>query len=158
MGRSDAHPHCYGKIQSVEPQAWLADVLRRIADHPGSQLHELLPWRWKLHETRAAAACQPPRRGLRPMLTFERHQFLLQCAHRCFVIGDQLDYPPHTMFDAIEFGTFCISGGVFFHPQAVDVSVEFLAEGLERVRLHQLAVQALENYSLKVRWTPKMRQ
>ena len=44
------------KLNSVNPQAWLADVLRRIADHPVSQLHELLPWHWKLRETRAAAA------------------------------------------------------------------------------------------------------
>src|SRR5215472_4808651 len=45
------------KLNGVDPQAWLADVLRRIADHPVSRLHELLPWHWKLHETRAAAAC-----------------------------------------------------------------------------------------------------
>jgi len=31
------------KLNSVDPQAWLADVLRRIADHPASRLHELLP-------------------------------------------------------------------------------------------------------------------
>jgi transposase len=44
------------KLNGVDPQAWLADVLRRIADHPALQLHELLPWHWKLRETRAAAA------------------------------------------------------------------------------------------------------
>ena len=44
------------KLNSVDPQAWLADILRRIADHPASQLHELLPWHWKLRQTRAAAA------------------------------------------------------------------------------------------------------
>ena len=32
------------KMNNVDPQAWLADVLRRIADHPASRLHELLPW------------------------------------------------------------------------------------------------------------------
>jgi len=34
------------KLSGVDPQAWLADVLRRIADHPASRLHELLPWHW----------------------------------------------------------------------------------------------------------------
>src|SRR5213075_2291214 len=32
------------KLNGIDPQAWLADVLRRIADHPASRLHELLPW------------------------------------------------------------------------------------------------------------------
>ena len=30
-------------LNGLDPRAWLADVLRRIADHPASQLHELLP-------------------------------------------------------------------------------------------------------------------
>jgi transposase-like protein len=30
-----------------DPQAWLADVLARIADHPASRLDELLPWNWR---------------------------------------------------------------------------------------------------------------
>src|SRR5271169_1363887 len=34
------------KLNNVDPQAWLADVLRRIADHPARRLHELLPWNW----------------------------------------------------------------------------------------------------------------
>jgi transposase len=44
------------KLNGVDPQAWLADVLRRIADHPASQLHDLLPWHWKHPQTSAAAA------------------------------------------------------------------------------------------------------
>jgi transposase len=44
------------KLNGVDPQAWLADVLRCIADYPASRLHELLPWHWKLRETPAAAA------------------------------------------------------------------------------------------------------
>lgn len=36
------------KLNDVDPRAWLADVLARIADHPASRLHELLPWNWKL--------------------------------------------------------------------------------------------------------------
>jgi len=35
------------KLNDVDPRAWLADVLRRIADHPASRLHELLPWNWR---------------------------------------------------------------------------------------------------------------
>ena len=31
------------KLNDVDPRAWLADVLRRIADHPASRLYELLP-------------------------------------------------------------------------------------------------------------------
>jgi len=34
------------KLNNVDPQAWLADVLRRIADHPARRLNELLPWNW----------------------------------------------------------------------------------------------------------------
>jgi IS66 C-terminal element len=44
------------KLKGIDPQAWLADVLRRIADHPASRLHELLPWNWKLRQIPAAAA------------------------------------------------------------------------------------------------------
>jgi transposase len=36
------------KMNDIDPQAWLADVLARIADHPASKLDELLPWNWKL--------------------------------------------------------------------------------------------------------------
>ena len=32
------------KLNGLDPRAWLADVLRRIADHPASCLDELLPW------------------------------------------------------------------------------------------------------------------
>ena len=34
------------KLNDVDPQAWLADVLARIADHPATKLDELLPWNW----------------------------------------------------------------------------------------------------------------
>jgi len=34
------------KLNDVDPQAWLADVLARIADHPATRLDELLPWNW----------------------------------------------------------------------------------------------------------------
>ena len=32
------------KLSGLDPRAWLANVLRRIADHPALRLHELLPW------------------------------------------------------------------------------------------------------------------
>ena len=35
------------KMNDVDPQAWLADVLGRIAEHPAHRLDELLPWNWK---------------------------------------------------------------------------------------------------------------
>src|SRR3954470_10896177 len=34
------------RLNDVDPKAWLADVLARIADLPASHLHELLPWEW----------------------------------------------------------------------------------------------------------------
>ncbi len=36
------------KMNGVDPQAWLADVLSRIAGHPVHRLDELLPWNWRL--------------------------------------------------------------------------------------------------------------
>lgn len=42
------------KLNDVDPVAWLADVLARIADTPQSRLHELLPWKWKKPSLRAA--------------------------------------------------------------------------------------------------------
>jgi transposase len=35
------------KMNGVDPQAWLADVLSRIAGHPAHRLDELAPWNWK---------------------------------------------------------------------------------------------------------------
>lgn len=35
------------KMNDVDPQAWLADVLARLPDMPLSRLPELLPWNWK---------------------------------------------------------------------------------------------------------------
>ena len=44
------------KFNDVDPQAWLADVLARIAELPHPRVHELLPWNWKAaqHQTLAA--------------------------------------------------------------------------------------------------------
>ena len=34
------------KMNGVASQAWLADILARIATHPSHRLDELLPWNW----------------------------------------------------------------------------------------------------------------
>ena len=44
------------KLNDVDPQAWLADVLARIATHPNSPIDELLPWNWR--HARAAPIAQ----------------------------------------------------------------------------------------------------
>ena len=43
------------KLNGVDPEAWLADVLRRIAGHPMNRLDELLPWNWQKPEVAVAA-------------------------------------------------------------------------------------------------------
>jgi transposase len=35
------------KLNGVDPQAWLADVLARLPDHPAKQVAALLPWNWR---------------------------------------------------------------------------------------------------------------
>ena len=44
------------KLNDVDPQAWLADVLARIADQPIRRLDELLPWHWRKPPTIHSAA------------------------------------------------------------------------------------------------------
>ncbi len=34
------------KLNGVDPQAWLTDILSRIADHKITRLDELMPWRY----------------------------------------------------------------------------------------------------------------
>ncbi|MFI5014059.1 MAG: transposase domain-containing protein, partial [Hyphomicrobiales bacterium] len=43
------------KLNDVDPQAWLAEVLARIADHKVRDLHQLLPWNWNRAKLPAAA-------------------------------------------------------------------------------------------------------
>jgi transposase len=35
------------KMNNIDPQAWLADVLARIAEHPARDIDALLPWNWQ---------------------------------------------------------------------------------------------------------------
>lgn len=43
------------KLNDVDPLAWLANVLARIADTAQSRLAELLPWNWTTQSARLAA-------------------------------------------------------------------------------------------------------
>jgi hypothetical protein len=43
------------KLNNVDPQAWLADILARIADYPASPLDDLLPWNWAKPKSALAA-------------------------------------------------------------------------------------------------------
>lgn len=43
------------RLNGIDPEAWLTDVINRIADHPASQLDDLLPWNWQAaHQQKAA--------------------------------------------------------------------------------------------------------
>src|ERR1700712_4305734 len=43
------------KMNDVDPQAWLADILARIAGLPQGRLDELLPWNWRALSNTAIA-------------------------------------------------------------------------------------------------------
>ena len=53
------------KLNGLNPQHYLADVLARIADHPARHIAELLPWNWLPHDTTAL----PLKRRLHRALT-----------------------------------------------------------------------------------------
>jgi transposase len=44
------------KLNEIDPQAWLADVLSRMAETPQTRLSELLPWNWTSNRPSRAAA------------------------------------------------------------------------------------------------------
>ena len=43
------------RLNDVDPQAWLADVLARLPDHPAKRIGELTPWAWKARLAAEAA-------------------------------------------------------------------------------------------------------
>jgi len=43
------------RLNGLEPEAWFADIIDRIASHPANRIGELLTWNWPaLHEQQAA--------------------------------------------------------------------------------------------------------
>ena len=48
------------KLNSVDPRAWLADILARIADHPAKRIADLLSWYWRSTLAARAALTPPP--------------------------------------------------------------------------------------------------
>jgi ABC-type ATPase involved in cell division len=56
MTRRSAVPIRRQRCSIARAQAWLADVLARIADHPHGRLDEHLPWNWKTAATVNASA------------------------------------------------------------------------------------------------------
>ncbi len=64
------------KLNSIDPQAWLTDVLDRIAATPASRLDDLLPWNWSI------VAAKPPDRGLRRRAAFHLSETRFSFASR----------------------------------------------------------------------------
>jgi transposase len=44
------------KLNDIDPQAWLADILARLHDHPAKRIDELLPWNWQRERMQRVAA------------------------------------------------------------------------------------------------------
>ena len=45
------------KLNAIDPEAYLRDILARIADHKINRIAELLPWNWKVNQ--ASAKTEP---------------------------------------------------------------------------------------------------
>ena len=43
------------KMNDIDPQAWLADVLAKLPNTKGSRLQDLLPWNWQPSGRKLAA-------------------------------------------------------------------------------------------------------
>jgi transposase len=61
------------ELNGIDPCAWLADLLARIADIPQQKLHELPPRNWKKQQNVAPSTARKSKyRGTRRMVTFHR--------------------------------------------------------------------------------------
>jgi transposase len=54
-GPSPAPMKAAAKLNNVDPQAWLADILARLPDHPARRINQLLPWHWRKQDAMLAA-------------------------------------------------------------------------------------------------------
>ena len=44
------------KLNGIDSNAWLADVLARLPDYPAKRIGDLLPWNWRQRDETAQAA------------------------------------------------------------------------------------------------------
>ena len=54
------------KLNDVDPQAWLADVLARLPDYKARRIGDLLPWNWHAERRAATLAIAPELKRGRP--------------------------------------------------------------------------------------------
>lgn len=45
------------RLNGIDPQAWLTDIIERIGEHPINRIDELLPWVWANTHALKKAAC-----------------------------------------------------------------------------------------------------
>ena len=43
-------------LSGLNPEAYLIDILARIADHPNRRVNDLLPWNWANHTKQSVKA------------------------------------------------------------------------------------------------------
>ncbi|MCP4308017.1 MAG: transposase domain-containing protein, partial [bacterium] len=43
-------------LNGIDPEAWMRDVLDRLATHPAKRIDELSPWQWAADQNPAAIA------------------------------------------------------------------------------------------------------
>ncbi|TIV13671.1 MAG: IS66 family transposase, partial [Mesorhizobium sp.] len=44
------------KLNGINPEAYLADLIGRVSDHPANRIDELLPWNWRVQSDAKLAA------------------------------------------------------------------------------------------------------
>jgi hypothetical protein len=91
------------KLNDVDPQAWLADVLARIADTPHTSLSDLLPWKWSCDHA-SPPHNRGPAGGLR--IKLKPRQISIGSLHRpfpCFGAPQRLFQSKDATFDFLRY-------------------------------------------------------